>query len=72
MSLRTDGKYRCDRCDADVINGSIHYAVVVVDLHPFRPGEMRQLHWCRENGCSVAVLSPVNLSMWLVAEGVLP
>lgn len=72
MSRRTDGTVRCDRCDVLLANDGIFSAAIGADLHPFRPGEMRQVHWCRENGCAIAVFSPENLAAWLAAEGVLP
>lgn len=72
MSRRADGTDRCDRCDQLLPNDGIFSAAVASDLHPFRPGESRQLHWCRENGCAVAVLNPENLAAWLASEGILP
>jgi hypothetical protein len=72
VSRRTDGTFHCDRCDALLANDGIFSAVIAADLHPMRPGEMRQLHFCRVNGCSLTLLSPENLTAWLTAEGVLP
>lgn len=72
MSQRVDGTYRCDRCDADVVNGSIHYAAVIVRLHPFRPGESVQHHWGIACGCANAELDWTSLAAWYTAEGILP
>jgi hypothetical protein len=62
VSQRVDGTYRCDRCDADVVNGSIHYAAVIV----------RQHHWGIACGCANAELDWTSLAAWYTAEGILP
>lgn len=51
----------CDRCGADVGNAGVDKCVIVSDLDPDRPGMVRNLHFCRENGCSGKVLSKRNL-----------
>ena len=71
MSLRPDGSYRCDRCGADVGNGAVFSAVVVVDLDPDAPGQMRQLHWCRDT-CAAVVLNADALADWYATREVTP
>lgn len=67
MSLRSDGKYRCDRCGADVGNGAVDQAAIVSDVDQ---GAVRVLHFCRRpregapHGCAGRVLSPSNLADW--------
>lgn len=67
MSLRSDGIYRCDRCGADVDNGSITAAAVVSDLDP-DTGGIRLLHFCRPR-CVQAVLSADNLADYSKTKG---
>jgi sorbitol-specific phosphotransferase system component IIC len=55
-----------------VVNGSIHYAAVIVRLHPFRPGESVQHHWGIACGCANAELDWTSLAAWYTAEGILP
>jgi hypothetical protein len=68
MSLRSDGAYRCDRCGADVGNGSVDQAVIVSDV---QGGSVRVLHFCREprdgapHGCAGRLLSPSMLADYL-------
>jgi hypothetical protein len=64
VSRRTDGTYRCDVCDVDVGNGSVHQAAVIVDLDPDVPYQTRQLHLCRINGHAAQLLSAEALPAW--------
>lgn len=59
--MTSNGKGECDRCGADIGNASVDKAVVVGDLDPDNEGHVRNLHFCRENGCADKVLSPRNL-----------
>lgn len=61
MTVRDNGSGECDRCGADIGNAGVNVAVVVGDLDPDRPGHVRNLHFCRENGCDKKVLSARNL-----------
>lgn len=68
MSLRADGKYRCDRCGADVGNAGVQMCVVISDHLPDDPTRPRVLHLCREprdgapHGCGGNVLGPGTLA----------
>lgn len=46
MSLRPDGRYRCDRCGTGVGNGGVQEAASITDLDPQDPTRVRQLHLC--------------------------
>lgn len=46
MSLRPDGKYRCDRCDVELENGGVQECASITDLDPKVPGSIRHLHLC--------------------------
>lgn len=61
MTMKPDGNGECDRCGADIGNAGVDRAVVVGDLDPDMPGHVRNLHFCRENGCDKKVLSARNL-----------
>lgn len=69
MSQVSDGTFVCDRCGAEVGNGSLLNAVVVSDIDPDKPGMVRNMHFCRDRtvdeeevkGCSRKLLSPSNL-----------
>jgi hypothetical protein len=61
MTMKADGNGECDRCGADVGNASVFNCIVVGDLDPDNEGHVRNLHFCRENGCAGKVLSPRNL-----------
>lgn len=54
-------RHNCDRCGTGVENGAVTECVVVSDLDPDNPGMVRNLHFCRENGCDKKVLSARNL-----------
>jgi hypothetical protein len=64
MSLNANGTTSCDKCGADVGNGSLLEAAIVSDLErdadnePI-PGRIRVLHLCRAqfNGCANRVLT---------------
>ena len=65
MSHIASGEHVCDRCGADIGNGDITHAIVVGDLDPDREGLVRNLHFCRENGCAGKVLSARNMAAYL-------
>ena len=61
--------FLCDRCGAPVGNGGVDKCIVVSDLDPDRPGMVRNLHFCREDGepgCASILLSPGNLEWYLL------
>lgn len=61
--------YECARCGADVGNGGLDASLVVNDLDPDHPGQVRTLRFCRDReeggskvkGCARKVLSSSNL-----------
>lgn len=61
MSMKDSGKGECDRCGEDVGNAAVTECIVVGDLDPDNPGMVRNLHFCRKNGCDGKVLSARNL-----------
>ncbi len=61
MTMNSDDTAFCDRCGVDIGNAGVNVAVVVGDLDPDRVGHVRNLHFCRENGCDKKVLSARNL-----------
>lgn len=66
MSLRKDGRYRCDRCDAELENGGVHEAAVVSDIVPGSGGTLtRILHLCRKNRCVDKVLTKRAIPAWI-------
>lgn len=75
MSLRADGRYRCDRCGADVGNASVQMCAVVSDLHPDDLARPRVLHLCRKpregapHGCAGNVLGRGTLADLTKTEG---
>jgi hypothetical protein len=80
VSLRTDGRYRCDRCDRLLVNGGVHEAAIISDLDPHDPegGTLRVLHLCRDSetrsgsvieGCVNVILTPDALPAWDRGEG---
>lgn len=78
MSLRPDGSYRCDRCDADVGNGAVTEAAVIADLDlvddPDVHARPRTLHLCRKprkgapHGCAGHVLGPRSLAAYTATK----
>ena len=68
MSLRIDGKYRCDRCGADVGNASVQMCAFISDLDPDDRLRPRTLHLCRAartgapHGCVGNILGPATLA----------
>lgn len=69
MSLRADGKYRCDRCDVELENGGVHEAAVISDVVPGTEMTItRILHLCRVNGCVDRVLTKRAIPAWLAAQ----
>lgn len=63
MSLRADGKYRCDRSGRELVNGGVQECIIVTDLDPATDNTTtRVLHFCREDGCAGKVLSARNLA----------
>lgn len=67
--MEQSGKFKCDRCGTDVGNAAIDKCVIVSDLDPDNPGLVRNLHFCRENGCDKKVLSKRNLKYRLEETG---
>lgn len=61
MSMTDSGKGECDRCGTGIGNAGVTEAIVVGDLDPANPGMVRNLHFCRENGCASKVLSARNM-----------
>lgn len=67
MSLRPDGTYRCDRCDAEVGNAAVTECAIVTDLED---GDHRQWHLCRNptkgrpHGCAGHILGPKTLGAY--------
>lgn len=61
MSLRSDGRYRCDRCGRELENGGAHESVIAADLDPVTGGTVTY-HFGREEGCAAKVLSKRNLA----------
>lgn len=68
MSRKDDSSHVCDRCGADVGNAAIDKCVIVSDLDPELPGRVRNLHFCRKNGCDRKVLSKRNLRYLLEGD----
>lgn len=75
MSLRSDGKYRCDRCGSDVGNAAVTECATVSDID--MGGEVpvpRLLHFCREpnegapEGCAEHLLVPSNIADYLASR----
>lgn len=73
MSLRSDGKYRCDRCGSDVGNAGVDMAAIVSDVET-DTGLVRVLHFCRvpnpgaPDGCATHLLTPSNLADYLEVQ----
>lgn len=74
MSLRSDGRYHCDRCGVDVQPGDVQSSAIVTDLDP--GSEMptpRRLDFCRDReadgkrvkGCASRVLTAKALADYL-------
>lgn len=65
MSLRSDGSYRCDRCDTQLTNGGVHECAVVSTV---LDGQLFTLHFCEQphrgapRGCAGHLLSPSALA----------
>lgn len=62
MSVRADGIRRCDRCGADVGNGSVIESVTISDLARDGQGRIEVgapliLDLCRANNCDTRVLT---------------
>ena len=72
MSLRSDNRYHCDTCGADVGNGSVYLAAVVVDMDPLCPYQTRQLHFGRACGHAEALLTPDALADYYAYNGITP
>lgn len=70
MSIRSDGKHRCDGCGWDVGNGGVRQCAIVSDLDPDNEGHVRNLEFCRDRedggkmvkGCSRKLLRPSILT----------
>lgn len=69
MSLR-DGSYHCDRCGADLANGSASLATKVYGRDPDDPYKLRQLDFCIEDredapfGCTGNLIGPAALTYY--------
>lgn len=63
MTMLPSGQFVCDRDGTDVGNGGVDRCIIVSDLDPDPEarGMVRNLHFCRENGCDQKVLSARNL-----------
>lgn len=49
MSLRADGRYRCDRCGHEFDNAGVQEAAKITDLDPATGGTtVQQLDFCRD------------------------
>ena len=49
MSMREDGTYECNRCGADLGNGSVQVSAIVTDLDPATGNTtQRRLDFCRD------------------------
>lgn len=59
--LRGTDETVCDRCGTELGNGSVDKCIIVADLDPRQPGLVRNLHFCRGEGCAEAVLSADNM-----------
>lgn len=76
MSVRADGRHRCDRCDIDVQGGGVARCVIVSDLDPDRPGQIRNLEFCRDRvedgdtvrGCDRELLPPRMIKAYTDAQ----
>lgn len=69
MTRLPSGENRCDRCGFDVENAGIDKCIIVSDLEPSDAGMVRNLHFCRQNGCDKRVLSKRNLKYLLEVDG---
>lgn len=71
MSLRSDGTYHCDHCDADVGNAAVTECAIVTDLED---GDHRLWHLCRQpakgrpRGCAGHVFGPKTLTAYRKAK----
>jgi len=82
VSLRSDGKYRCDRCDLELENGGVQECASITDLDPSNPGNIRHFHLCYDRldpesgkvahrGCRDRVLTKRALRAYLALEIIL-
>ena len=68
MSLRSDNRYHCDRCGADLDNGRASIATKITGRDPDDPFRLRQLDLCvaeREGapfGCTGNLLGAASLA----------
>lgn len=61
MSLRSDGRYRCDRCGRELVNGGVFECVIAADTDEVTGGTVTY-HFGRAEGCARKVLSRRNLA----------
>lgn len=70
MSQGADGKYRCDKCDADLDNGRAEISTKVTGRDPDNPFQLRQLDFCVEPrddapfGCTGNLIGPAALTYY--------
>lgn len=68
MTLRTDGRYHCDRCGRLLTNAGLMEVAKIVDLDVADPTQQRNYDLCREprdgapRGCVGNVLGPGTLA----------
>ena len=67
MSLRSDGRYRCDRCGRELENGGVQECAPITTLR--EDGTPITYHFGREEGCESKVLSKRNLAAYQDTEG---
>lgn len=60
MSLRLDGRYRCDRCGRELENGGAQECDP--HTHMDESGSISVFHFCKASGCDRKVLSSRNLA----------
>lgn len=78
MSInRGTGLHECDRCGTDLDGGGVARCVVVNDLDPDRPGNIRIFEFCRDHqddtgadvrGCNHQLLSPSMLKHYTESQ----
>ena len=74
MSLRADGTYRCDKCNDDVVNGGVQYAVTISGIDPDDASRQQVFHLCLPHerddgehyaGCRNRVLTATALAAYI-------
>lgn len=72
MSLRSDGTYRCDRCNSQLANGGVTESAVIATLEDDGQGGTSAitLHLCRQpakgrpHGCASHLLTERSLAAY--------